>query len=122
MIDFTDIPEDLRERMAAEGSNVLVLSQPVGNDENGRPRPVCRKCLSTEKVFSRKGAAMTVSQTLDVPEHYDFATDTLGGLQAPAVVVIDDHQNVIDAWTDLRPSHIDNALKQLAAQRNAIPA
>lgn len=122
MIEYTDIPEDLRDRMENEGTNVLVLAQPTGNDENGDPYPVCRKCISTEKAFARKGVEVTVSNTLNQQTHHEFATTALNALQAPIVVVVDDDRNVLDAWSDLRPSHIDGAVKALASGQRTVLA
>lgn len=108
MFDYNDIPADLREMMDKDGTNVLVISKPVGENI-----PVCQKCNATMRTLNRMNIDYSVSKTIDQDEHREFVINKIGGNAAPAVVVVDDDNNVVNAWSDFRMDTI-RSIKQSA--------
>ncbi|GAB2636113.1 redoxin NrdH [Gordonia jinhuaensis] len=71
-------------------------------------KPSCVQCTATYKALDKHGLDYEVVDISQDPEARDYVM-ALGYLQAPVVVVGDDH------WSGFRPGRIEDLAKEMVA-------
>jgi hypothetical protein len=88
--------------------------------------PGCGPCIATNSSFEKKligtGLAIIARDMSVDDDAHALATETLGYMRAPVIVVHDADGTIVDHWSGLNPAKIATWADELIAESTNAPA